>query len=90
MAELGRELVYPLALATPFGTSMIIRDSTDFDSPLATTRYGQGTLLPLLKSASGKAYIAHCRDAVREELCRLCATSLPGTSWRATPRCLTR
>ena len=75
ISELGRQLVYPLALATPFGTAMIIRDSTDFQSPLATTRHGEGTLLPLLKSASGKAYIAHCPEPVREELCRLCATS---------------
>lgn len=89
MAELGRELIYPLALATPFGTSMIIRDSTDFDSPVATTRYGQGTLLPLLKSASGKAWIAHCRDTVREELCRLCATSgLPEHELARHPRVL--
>ena len=75
ISELGKRLVYPLALATPFGTAMIIRDSTDFESPLATTRYGEGTLLPLLKSASGKSYIAHCAEPVRQELCRLCATS---------------
>lgn len=75
ISELGRQLVYPIALATPFGTAMIIRDSTDYESPLATTRYGEGTLLPLLKSASGKAYITHCPPPVRDELLRLCGTS---------------
>lgn len=75
MVELGKELVYPVALATVFGTSMVLQETTDHMSPVARTKYGQGVLIPLLRSASGKVYLAFCARQARNELIGLLSTS---------------
>jgi IclR family transcriptional regulator, mhp operon transcriptional activator len=72
--ELGRDLVWPVAIATLSGTSMLVREATDHKSPLAVERYAAGFRVPLLLSAPGRAYLAHCvpqqRDALVDILSR--------------------
>lgn len=62
LRELGREVVWPVAIATLSGTSMVVRETTDHRSPLAVERYAAGFRVPLLTSAAGRAYLAFCPE----------------------------
>lgn len=73
--ELGREIVWPVSIATISGTSMLVRETTDHASPLAIERYAPGYRLPLLASASGLAFLAFCSAAQRDTLIDLLARS---------------
>ncbi|MDB6082868.1 MAG: transcriptional regulator [Gammaproteobacteria bacterium] len=66
--ELGREIVWPVSVATLSGTVMMVRESTDHTTPLAVERYSAGLRLPLLTSAAGRAYLAFCPAPLRETL----------------------
>jgi IclR family mhp operon transcriptional activator len=78
LAALGAQIVWPVAVATPSGVTMMIRETTERESPLALERYDTGTRITMLGSAAGRAYLAFCsgeqRDALLEELSR---SSLP-------------
>jgi IclR family transcriptional regulator, mhp operon transcriptional activator len=78
LTALGAQIVWPVAIATPSGGAMMIREATDRQSPLALERYGAGVRVPMLASAAGRAYLAFCatpqRDALLEMLAR---SSLP-------------
>ncbi len=43
LASLCASIVWPIAIATPSGTAMVIRETTDRQSPLALEQYGAGT-----------------------------------------------
>jgi IclR family transcriptional regulator, mhp operon transcriptional activator len=66
--DLCRDIVWPVTLLSPSGTSMLIRETTDHASPLAVERFSAGFRLPLLMSASGKVYLAFCQPQHREAL----------------------
>ncbi|MDE1922604.1 MAG: helix-turn-helix domain-containing protein, partial [Gammaproteobacteria bacterium] len=68
LTALGAEIVWPLAIATPAGTAMMVREATDHQSPLALETYGAGARLPMLASAAGRAYLAQCAQAERTAL----------------------
>ena len=78
LAALGAQIVWPVAIATPAGASMMIREATDHQSPLALEHYGAGVRVPMLGSAAGRAYLAFCAPAQREALIeQLSRSSLP-------------
>jgi IclR family mhp operon transcriptional activator len=54
------DIVWPTAVATLAGTSMVVRHSTDQKSPLAMERSPVGYRVPILTTAVGLAYLAHC------------------------------
>jgi IclR family mhp operon transcriptional activator len=58
VAELGRQLIWPVDLATLSGTSVLVRQTTDAMSPLAVVRYSAGYRAPLLDRASGFVLLA--------------------------------
>ena len=66
--KLADEVVWPLAISTLSGMSMLVRETTDRDSPLALERYSAGLRVPILGSASGRVYLAFCSDEQREVL----------------------
>jgi IclR family transcriptional regulator, mhp operon transcriptional activator len=74
LAALGAQIVWPVAIATPSGSTMMIRETTDRQSPLALEQYSAGVRVPMLGSAAGRAYLAFCsapqRDAMLELLAR--------------------
>ena len=78
LAALGAQIVWPVAVATPCGATMMIRETTDRQSPLALEQYSAGVRVPMLGSAAGRAYLAFSaaaqRDALLESLAR---SSLP-------------
>jgi IclR family mhp operon transcriptional activator len=78
LAALCAAIVWPIAIATPSGASMVIRETTDRQSPLALEQYGAGVRVPLLTSAAGRAYLAFCTAQQRETMLELLSrSSLP-------------
>jgi IclR family transcriptional regulator, mhp operon transcriptional activator len=70
-----REIVWPIAIATLSGTTMLVRETTDHSSPVAVERYSAGFRVPLLTSATGRAYLAHCPATQRDTLIEVLARS---------------
>lgn len=68
VATLAREVVWPVSLTIPRTSGMVMRLSSDFESPMIETRFHTGTLLPLLVTASGYAYLAHSSPEDRETI----------------------
>ena len=78
LASLCAAIVWPIAIATPSGAAMVIRETTDHQSPLALEQYGAGIRVPMLTSAAGRAYLAYCTAQQREALLEMLArSSLP-------------
>jgi IclR family mhp operon transcriptional activator len=75
MYELCTELVWPIAIATLSGSTMLIRQTTDHRSPLAVEKRGPGFRVAILGSASGLVYLAFCPKEQREALLDLLAKS---------------
>jgi len=75
LASLCASIVWPIAIATPAGGAMMIRETTDMQSPLALEQYGSGIRVPMLTSAAGRAYLAFCTAPQREALLELLARS---------------
>lgn len=72
---LGRELVFPVIIATPLGTGMVIRETTETQASVLPDHYTRGTTLPLFTSASGKVYLAWSDPRHRETLRQMCAAT---------------
>lgn len=62
---LCNELVWPIAVATLSGSTMMIRQTTDHRSPLAVEKRGPGFRVRILESAAGLAYMAFCPEEQR-------------------------
>ena len=68
LRDLCRDIVWPVAIATLSGTSMTVRETTDDRSPLVVERVAAGSRVPLLASATGRAYLAFCTTQQRDTL----------------------
>ncbi len=68
LGELLQEVVWPTDLCTLDGDAMIIRETTHRFSRLSFHRSMVGRRLPLLMTATGRAYFAYCDPAERQEL----------------------
>jgi IclR family mhp operon transcriptional activator len=75
MYQLCSELVWPVAIATLSGSTMLIRQTTDHRSPLAVEKRGPGFRVAMLGSASGITYLAYCPKEQREALLDILAKS---------------
>lgn len=68
MESLQRDIVWPTDIATFYDGAMWLRETTRRQSPLTIDAATVGLRLPMLKSATGKAYLAYCGDAERETI----------------------
>jgi IclR family transcriptional regulator, mhp operon transcriptional activator len=75
LEELTRRISWPCDVSTLQGLKMIIHDTTHRIAPLSIDRNMVGQELPMLKSASGLAYIAFARREEREALLAVLARS---------------
>lgn len=66
LPQLAKEIVWPMDIATPARTAMLVRETSG--SPLALEPNGAGDLLPMLTSAAGRTYLAFSNAAVREAI----------------------
>ncbi|MGE3667656.1 MAG: helix-turn-helix domain-containing protein, partial [Steroidobacteraceae bacterium] len=73
--ELTKDIVWPVAIASLSGTSMMVRESTDHRSPLAVERFSAGFRVPLLTSASGRVFLAFSSPAQRDSLLEILSRS---------------
>ena len=73
--DLCREIVWPVAIATLSGSSMLIRQTTDHQSPLAVEKRGPGFRVPILGSAAGLSYLAFCPKEQRDSLLDILSSS---------------
>lgn len=55
---LSRELVWPVSVSTISGTSMLVRATSDFESPLTLNRFPRGFRFSLARSAAGQIFLA--------------------------------
>ena len=62
MKKLGAELLWPIAIATLNGPSMVLRETTDLQSPLVVRRFLAGRRIGLLSTATGRVYLANCSE----------------------------
>jgi len=84
--ELCRDIVWPVAVATLSGASMLIRQTTDHQSPLAVEKRGPGFRVPILGSAAGICYLAFCPKEQRDSLLDILAKSNKDTDKAARHR----
>lgn len=86
MYDLCKDLVWPCAIATLSGNSMLVRQTTDHRSPLAVEKRGPGFRVEILGSAAGLCYLAFCpteqRDTLMEMLSKSKATDNPAAKNR--------
>lgn len=68
LEELTQQLLWPVALSTLSGISMVVRFSTIPNSPLSHTHSTLQKRLDLLTRAHGRAYLAFCPPAERRQL----------------------
>jgi IclR family mhp operon transcriptional activator len=68
LRDLGKRLGWPIALATPFESEMVVRVTTDYDTPKAIDRYRVGFGVPILHAQTGYCYLAYCDEDEREKI----------------------
>lgn len=68
LVDLTDRLGWPVALATPCGSSMMIRDSTHAITSLTFSQYYPGDMFPLLECASGLVFLAFAEPVRRQQL----------------------
>jgi IclR family mhp operon transcriptional activator len=73
--DLGRALGWPIALATPSATDMIVRVTTDYENPRAIDRFMVGFNTPMLHAPTGYCYLAFCDETDRESVVRVARLS---------------
>lgn len=73
--ELCKDIIWPIAIASLSGTSMMVRESTDHSSPLAVERYSAGFRVPLITSSSGLTYLAFSTPTLRDSILELLSRS---------------
>ncbi len=71
MGRLLKEIRWPTDLSTQEGASMLVRESTHRYSALSFDRAMIGRRMPLLLTASGRAYLAACSDRERAVLLKV-------------------
>jgi len=54
-----REHHWPLVLATPLAGKLVVRASTDYESPMSVDRFHCGQVIPVHGSTAGLLYLAH-------------------------------
>lgn len=68
LESLGRCVLYPVAIATASGMALVVRESTDRESPLAIERMPPGTRLNLATTAAGRLHLALMSHAQRRAM----------------------
>ncbi|NYZ13831.1 DNA-binding transcriptional regulator [Azospirillum sp. RWY-5-1] len=71
LGELLQKVVWPSDLCTLDGTAMLVRETTHRYSPLSFHRAMIRQRMPVLYTASGRAYLAHCGEEERQQILRL-------------------
>ena len=66
--KLCKELIWPISIATCNGREMILRETTDANSPLALKKISGGFRVPILGSAAGRVFLAYTDHINRKRI----------------------
>jgi IclR family mhp operon transcriptional activator len=73
--DLSTQFIWPVAVATLSGTSMLLRNTTDASSPVAVRRFLPGQRVGIVDTASGMAYLAFLSREQRQTILQILARS---------------
>lgn len=65
---LTEQVHWPISIVTRVGRHMVVRDSTSTRTAMTFNHYFPGWQVPLVQSASGRAYLAHTTPQTQEQL----------------------
>ncbi|SEJ96557.1 transcriptional regulator, IclR family [Sphingobium sp. AP50] len=65
---LTKSVHWPISVVTRVGNFMVVRDSTSTQTPMTFNHYYPGWQVPLIQSASGRAFLAHTSKEIRDTL----------------------
>jgi IclR family mhp operon transcriptional activator len=68
LKDLCKQLGWPMALATPVESEMVVRVTTDYDTTRVIDRYKVGFAVPMVHAPAGYCYLAFCDAAERERV----------------------
>ena len=68
LAQLLQEVVWPVNLSTHRGGMMVVRETTHERSPLSIDKAMVVKEVPILRTASGRAYLSFCSEKERAEI----------------------
>jgi IclR family mhp operon transcriptional activator len=68
LIELSQRFIWPFDMTVCDGSHMVIQESTHPRSPLSVDRRVIGRKLPMLRTAAGRSYLAHCTPDNRAEV----------------------
>lgn len=71
LSRLLQDLVWPVNIATYRAGRMVVRETTHERSPLSVNRDMLGLEVPVLRTATGRAYLSFCSQQEREEIIQL-------------------
>jgi IclR family transcriptional regulator, mhp operon transcriptional activator len=78
LQQLQQEIVWPTDIVVFDDDEVVLAETTRRNSPLTIDKFRPGARLPLLRSATGRAYLAFCPEAERRAILeRLTATRTP-------------
>lgn len=87
LTALQQEVIWPTDIATFFNDAMYLRETTRPRSPLTIDRASAGLRVPMLLSATGKAYLASCPEDERVAILdRLARSPSPDDALARQPR----
>ena len=66
--KLCNEVLWPISVATCNGKEMILRETTDENSPLALKKISGGFRVPILGSAAGRVFLSYTDDINRKKI----------------------
>jgi IclR family mhp operon transcriptional activator len=66
IADLSKRLIWPVDLSTYENAAMVVQETTHQRSPLSIDRGMIGRRVPMLRTATGRAYLARCPDRERD------------------------
>lgn len=66
--HLTRNVHWPISVVTRVGNFMVVRDSTSTQTPMTFNHYYPGWQVPLIQSASGRAFLANTSRDIRDNL----------------------
>lgn len=68
LIELSQRFIWPFDMSVCDGTHMVVQESTHPRSPLSVDRGVIGRQLPMLRTAAGRCYLAHCTAPDRAQV----------------------
>ena len=71
LIELSQRFIWPFDMSVCLGAHMVIQESTHPRSPLSVDRGVIGRKLPMLHTAAGRCYLAHCTPTDRARVLKL-------------------